>query len=408
MQGAGVSARKQTMPETISQSLPVTQLAIDGGAPVSSAFIPVVSARLGEEEIAAVTAVMRSGQLRAGAKCLEFERRFAEASDAAFALSCGNGTIALQLAYEVLFDRGDEVLCPAWTYFATIGMVIARGAKPVFCEVDPETFNLNATDAATRITPRTRAIVATHLYGNPADIEAIDHLAARNGLKVIYDAAQAHMARFGGKGIGAYGDATTYSFYPTKNMTTGEGGMVTVNDASLASQLNILRDQGQSPTERYLHVDVGYNYRLNDIAAAIGLSQFAKLPGRTARRQRNAELLTELLSGVAEVKAPRSSPGAEHVYHQYTVRLDLSRLKCTRDQFAAALKAEGIGSAVHYPRAATQQPAIAKHCGQVGAYPISESLALEVLCLPIHHELTDEMIRLIGEAVAKVAAAYRR
>lgn len=389
-------------------SVGASRLALEGGTPVSSTVIPVVSARLQEDEIAAAVAVLRSGQLRAGAKCVEFEQRFASASDASHALTCGNGTIALQLAYEVTLEPGDEVLCPAWTYFATVAMIIARGATPIFCEVDPHTFNLDAADAARRVTPRTRAIAATHLYGNPADIAAISALAAGHGLRVVYDAAQAHLARYQDRGIGAYGDAVTYSFYPTKNMTTGEGGMVTVNDDALAARLAILRDQGQSPSERYVHIGIGYNYRLNDIAAAIGLAQFDKLPQRTARRQQNARTLNSLLSAVPEVSCPYPTPGAESVYHQYTIRLDVDRLRCTRDDFARALSAEGVGSAVHYPRAVTQQPAIRERFPALAPLPVSERLGREVLCLPVHQDLTQDQLARIAEAVAKVCAAYRR
>lgn len=395
------SARRQP----VSIASPATRLAVDGGTPVSPEMIPVVSARLGEEEIGAAVEVLRSGQLRQGRKCAEFESEFAAATGADFALTTCNGTTALQLAYEPIIGPGDEVLCPAFGFIATASMILARGAAPVFCDVHASTFNIDPADAARRITPRTTAVVATHLYGNPADIHAVEELADRHGLSVIYDAAQSHLATYQGRGIGAFGHAVTYSFYPTKNMTTGEGGMVTTNDGELAQRIALLRDHGMELGRRYHHVALGYNYRLTDVAAAIGLAQLRRLPERTARRRANAARLTELLAQCAAVVTPVATEGAGHVYHQYTIRLHLGRLRCSRDEFARLLAAENVGSATHYPRAITEQPIIAERVPAKEPMPVSEQLAREVLCLPVHHDLTEIQIERIAEAVAKVASA---
>ncbi len=384
------------------------RLAAEGGTPVSAEMIPVVSARLAEDEINAAIEVLRSGQLRQGKKCAQFESEFAAATGAQFALTTCNGTTALQLAYEPIIGPGDDVLCPAYGFIATASMIIARGARPVFCDVDPRTFNIDAADAEQRLTPRTTAIVATHLYGNPADIDAVDDLADRRGLSVVYDAAQSHLATYRGQGIGAFGHATTYSFYPTKNMTTGEGGMITTNDEELAARLALLRDHGMTPGKRYHHVALGYNYRLTDIAAAIGLAQLEKLPQRTARRQANGARLTELLSDVPAVLTPVPTEGAGHVYHQYTIRLCLDQLRCDRDEFARLLGLEGVGSVTHYPKAISDQPIITELVPEREPMPISEMLAREVLCLPVHHDLTDAQIERIAQAVAKVAAGKQR
>ncbi len=394
-----------TKHQPVSVAAPSARLAAEGGSPVAPEMISVVSARLGEEEISAAVEVLRSGQLRQGRKCAEFERAFAAASGAEFALTTCNGTTALQLAYEPIIGPGDDVLCPAFGFIATASMILARGARPVFCDVDERTFNIDAADAERRLTARTTAVVATHLYGNPADIDAVEGLADRCGLSVIYDAAQSHLATYQGRGIGAFGHAVTYSFYPTKNMTTGEGGMITTNDGELAQRLALLRDHGMEPGRRYHHVALGYNYRLTDVAAAIGLAQLRLLPERTAKRRGNAERLSSLLAECPSVITPVPTEGAGHVYHQYTIRLRLESLRCDRDEFVQLLAAEHVGSATHYPRAISDQPIITELVADRAPMPVSEQLAREVLCLPVHHDLTDEQVQRIAEAVVKVAAA---
>lgn len=379
-------------------------LAIRGGAPVRSAPVPLISAALAPEDIDAATAVLKSGMLRQGARCAEFEKSFAAATDAAHALTCANGTCALQLAYEPLFNPGDEVLVPAWTYIATVSMVVARGATPVFCDALPDTFCIDVADAAKRITPRTRAIAATHLYGNVVDIDAVQALAKAHNLKVIYDAAQSHLATWKGKGIGAHGDAVTYSFYATKNISTGEGGMVTVNDDALAKQIGFLRSHGE--TGKYLHEQVGYNYRMTDVEGAIGLSQLRRAPELTRRRRHNARFLDDAIATIEGLHAPRVTPGAEHAYHLYTIRMDLDRFASSRDEFTAALNAEGVQTAVHYPRSLPRQPAFAKFAARHP--PVADALAHQVFCVPIHPNLTDRDLADIAEALRKVAAALAR
>jgi len=223
---------------------------------------------LSEADIAAAMVVLKSGMLRAWKKCEELEQRMGQMSGAKHAMTCSNGTCALQLAYEPLFERGDEVLVPAWSYIATASMLVARGCVPVFVDALPETGQIDMADAARKLTPRTRGIAATHMYGCPVDIDAVQSLAAKHNLKVVYDAAQAHLSTYKGKGIGEFGDCVTYSFYATKNLPTGEGGLITCNNDQLARQIKLLRSHGE--TDKYLHEQVGYNYRLNDIAGALG------------------------------------------------------------------------------------------------------------------------------------------
>jgi perosamine synthetase len=378
-------------------------LAVKGGTPVSSTPVPFMSVGLTEADIQAAIVVLRSGMLRAAKKCEELEQRFAAQTGAKHGMTCANGTCALQLAYEPLFKPGDDVLVPAWSYIATVSMVVARGANPIFVDANPDTFQIDPADAARRITPKTTAIAATHLYGCPVDIGAVQVLAAEHGLKVIYDAAQSHLATYEGKGIGAYGDAVTYSFYATKNLATGEGGMVTCNDDALARQIKLLRSHGE--TDKYIHEQVGYNYRMNDITGAIGCSRLDRLEGETTKRQDAAARFDEILARIDGIAAPVTTPGATSVYHLYVCRMDLSKFRCTRDEFCAALKAEGVPTAVHYPRSLTRQPAFSRFVKDHP--PIADRLSSEVFALPMHHALTEEHFRVIGEALAKVASAMR-
>jgi len=377
-------------------------LAINGGAPVSERPVSVISVALDEDDINAAVEVLRSGMLAQGKRVAEFEERFAAMTGARHAIACANGTCALQLAYEPLFEPGDEVLVPAWGYVATASMIVARGGVPVFCEACPVTYNINPADAARRITERTTAIAATHLYGNPVDINAIEGLAVEHGLHVIYDAAQAHLATYNGSGLGAYGDAVTYSFYPTKNMTTGEGGMVTTNDDELAKKIRMLRSHGES--QKYVHDIVGYNYRMTDLEGAIGDSQLRRLPGLTERRRDNARALDAMLAEIDGLHAPTVTEAGVHAYHLYAVRMDQDVLSCTRDELCAALKAEGIMTAIHYPRPLTRQPLFAAHKTDL---PVSDRLAETLFCIPIHPNLSEQDLQSIGEALKKVADAYR-
>lgn len=396
--GALAGSRK-----TVIIEAPAEPLALTGGKPTLTPAAPFMSTGLSEADIAAATAVLRSGMLRQAAKCAELERRFGQKTGARHAMTCSNGTCALQLAYEPLLRPGDEVLVPAWSYIATVSMVVARGCRPIFVDADPRTYQIDVADAARKLTRRTTAIAATHLYGCPVDIEGVQNLASSHGLKVIYDAAQAHLATYNGRGLGEFGDAVTYSFYATKNLATGEGGMVTCNDDSLARRIALLRSHGES--DKYLHDSIGYNYRMNDITAAIGCSRLDRLEEQTQRRREVAAIYDAAIADIDGVIAPAATAGAAPVYHLYVARLELDRFTCTRDEFCAALKAEGVPTAIHYPRSLTRQPAFASFVSDHP--PTADRLAQEVFALPIHHDLSDEQAGLVGEALRKVARAYR-
>jgi perosamine synthetase len=392
------SVRPSTLPHK-------PELAINGGTPVSKTAVPFMHTALQEADINAAIGVLKSGMLRAATKCDEFEKRFAAMTGAKHMMTCANGTCALQLAYEPLFQRGDDVLVPAWTYIATVSMVVARGGNPIFVDALPDTMQIDMADAAKKITPKTTAIAATHLYGCPVDIEAVQALAQKKNLKVIYDAAQAHLSTYKGKGIGAYGDSVTYSFYATKNLGTGEGGALSCNDDGLARQIKLLRSHGE--TDKYLHGQIGYNYRMNDITGSIGLSKLDRLEAETNKRRAAAKQYDAIIAKIPGLLAPKTTPGAEPVYHLYVVRMDTTKFLCTRDQFCDALKAEGVPTAVHYPRSLTRQPAFASISDKQGHPPVAEALSKQVFALPMHHMLSDEHVKTIGDAMAKVANAYR-
>ncbi|NUQ54203.1 MAG: DegT/DnrJ/EryC1/StrS family aminotransferase [Phycisphaerales bacterium] len=381
----------------------VSSLAVAGGTPVSKTSVPFMSTGLAQADIDQALAVLKSGMLRAAKKCEELEQRFGQMSSAKHMMTCANGTCALQLAYEPLFQPGDEVLVPAWSYIATVSMIVARGCVPVFVDANPDTFQIDVVDAARKITPKTRGIAATHLYGCPVDIDAVQALASKHNLKVVYDAAQSHLATWKGKGIGAFGDAVTYSFYATKNLGTGEGGSISCNDDTLARKIKLLRSHGE--TDKYLHESVGYNYRMNDITGAIGCSKLDRLPAQTKQRQANAARYDQIISKIPGLTAPKTTPGGEAVFHLYVIKMDTSKFSCTRDEFCKALGAEGVPTAVHYPRPLPKQPALSKWDKQ--DCPVSDKLSTQVIALPMHHDLSDEHFRILEAALTKVAGAYR-
>lgn len=381
----------------------LSTLAITGHEPVSKTPVPFMSLGLTGQDIDAANEVLRSGMLRQAKKCAEFEERFGKMSDAKHALTCANGTCALQLAYGALLEPGDEVIVPAWTYIATASMLAAAGCKIVFCDAREDTFQIDVADAANRITPKTKAIACTHLYGMPVDIDGVLALANKHNLRVIFDAAQAHLARYKDKGLGAYGDATTFSFYATKNLGTGEGGMVMTNDDTTARTMGLLRSHGE--TDKYLHEMVGFNYRMNDITAAIGCSKLDTLQEQTNDRQQAAKRYDELLAQIDGLDAPTHTPGAEPSWHLYTVKFDPRKFTCTRDEFIKALAAEGVPNAVHYPKPLTHQPAFKKFVTEHP--PVSSMLSERVFCIPMHHALTEDHFRIVRDAMTKVADAYR-
>jgi len=372
------------------------------GGPIRT--VPIVRVQLGDEEIHSVVQVLRSGQLRAGRVVEEFEARFARAVGAGYAIAVNSGTAALQLAYQLFLKPGDEIIVPDFTFVATASMALAIGARPVLADVDPESWTLDPASVEKRITRCTRAIAPVHLYGNPANARALMRIARRHRLRIIWDAAQAHGAVSGGRDVGSLPDVVCYSFYPTKNLTTGEGGMLTTTHKALAARLRLARSHGEA--KRYFHTLLGYNFRLTDIAAAIGVAQLRKLPAFLRARRRNAAILSRGLGGIPGLELPRVSRGDGHAFCLYTVRVNPRILGITRDNLQKALASQGIESSTHYPRPLHQQPLL-RHLGTDRDFPVSTMLAKSVLSLPVHPELDDDDLRRVIRAVRQAVRARR-
>lgn len=278
-------------------------------------------------------------------------------------------------------------------------MVVAAGCKPVLADVDPETCTLTPQEVERRITPRTKALVPVHLFGGPADIPGLTQVARRHGLKIIWDAAQAHGAQFRGHDVGSFPDVACYSFYPTKNMTTGEGGMITTSSRKLAEKLRLLSSHGE--VGRYRHILFGYNFRLTDIAAAIGRAQLRKLRDALRRRRANARILTQGLQGLPGIQTPQAGCGVNHAFSLYTIILNPKSLGMSRDQFQRALLRRGIETAVHYPLPLHRQP-IFRGLGNDRDFPVSACLAKNVVSLPVHPALTRRDLRGITRAIQEI------
>ncbi|MGV1003187.1 MAG: DegT/DnrJ/EryC1/StrS family aminotransferase [Candidatus Nanopelagicales bacterium] len=356
-------------------------------------MIPAAKPLIGADERAAVDAVLASGGLAQGPQVAAFESEFAGVVGGRECVAVNSGTSALHMALLALgIGAGDEVIVPSFTFAATANAVALAGATPVFADIEADSFCLAPAAIAAAITPRTKAVMPVHLYGHPAAMELICALANRNGLFIVEDAAQAHAAALNGTPVGAFGDAACFSFYPTKNMTSGEGGMVATPHAAIARMVRLLRNQGMEA--RYRNEVVGFNTRMTDIHAAIGRVQLGKLAGWTAARQSNAAFLSENLRGVV---VPPVAAGATHVYHQYTIRIPGH----DQEAFGKALAERGVGSGVYYPIPVHALPSF----GLVLDLPETARAAAEVISLPVHPALSQADLETIVGAVNEVAGA---
>ena len=352
-------------------------------------MIPIAKPVIGDGEKAAVLRVLDSGVLAQGPVVEAFEREFAERMGAPHAVAVGSGTAALLvalLAHGV--GEGDEVVTTPFSFIASANAVLFAGARPRFVDVRDDDFNIDPALIERAITQRTKVIIPVHLYGNPCRMDQIETTARRHGLTIIEDCGQAHGASVEGRPVGSWGTAC-YSFYPTKNMTTGEGGMVTTDDADIAERARMLRNHGQS--ERYLHERIGFNWRMTDLAAAIGLGQLDRLDDANACRRANARRLNEGCEGVVK---PVERESDHHVYHQYTVRAPGHR-----DQLLSHLRERGVGAVVYYPVPIHRQP-VYRRLGYRDALPVAERLSTEVLSLPVHPSLTEAELDTIAAATS--------
>ena len=381
------------------------RLAIKGGKPAAEEMIPIARPVFSEKTIEDVSKVLRSGYIRQGPKTKEFEERFRERVGAEYAYAVNSGTAALHVAYLSTLKPGDEVIVPAFTFFATVSTVIYSNGRPVFVDIDPETFLIDPEDVKEKMTNRTRAIAPVHLFGNAADMDALNDLAEDHDLAIVNDSAQAHGTEINGKDIGSFDTLNCYSFYPSKSMTTGEGGIVTTNDEKLYELGCLIRSHGDDA--RYHHVVLGLNYRMTDIAAAIGLNQLQDLDHYLERRRHSGSILREGIGKIDGLHPQKIGKGVNHSYSYFSLVMDPERFRCSRDEFIDALRAENIGCAVHYPIPLTKQPAITKLM-KPEACPVSEETSERIFSLPMHPYLSDKNLNEIREGVEKVAAHFHR
>jgi dTDP-4-amino-4,6-dideoxygalactose transaminase len=362
-----------------------------------SEFIPPAKPIIGDEEREAVDRVLRSGIVAQGSEVAAFEQEFAEHFvPGRPAVAVNSGTAGLHLGLlAVGVAAGDEVIVPSFTFAATGNSVALTGATPVFVDIEPDTFSLDPEAVAAAITPKTKGILPVHLYGHPARMRELEALAADRGVALYEDAAQAHGASLDGRPVGSFGEFAMFSLYPTKNMTSGEGGMVTTATAEIARQVKLLRNQGME--RQYENEVIGFNARMTDIHAAIGRVQLGKVDAWTKTRQANAAFLDANLRGVV---IPPVAEGAVHVYHQYTVRVTEDR-----DGFVKALKDEhNVGAGVYYPIPNHRLPSLAPYAPGL-ELPETERAAREVVSLPVHPSLSQDDLERIVTAVNAVAGA---
>jgi dTDP-4-amino-4,6-dideoxygalactose transaminase len=344
-------------------------------------MIPVARPDIGPEEIAAVTDVLESGMLAAGRRVAELEERWADYIGTRHAIAVSNGTTALMSVFAGLnLGPGDEVITVGHTFNATVSSILSTGATPVFVDIEPDTWLIDAAQIEDAVTARTRAICPVHLFGLPADLNPIVAIADRHGLAVVEDACQAHGAEYDGRRAGSFGHGV-FSLYGTKNMTTGEGGLITTDDDRLADWIRMYRNQGMS--ERYHHPILGYNFRLTDIAAAIGLAQLAKLDRNTERRRAIAGRYDAAFADLP-VRTPVIPSGRTHVFHQYTIEVEGDR-----DGIATDLATAGIATAVYYPVPVNRQPYILDRGFGGAVLPVTDRASQRTLSLPMFPGLTD-------------------
>jgi perosamine synthetase len=349
-------------------------------------MISIASPSIGNEEISAVTEVLKSKHLAQGKYVDSFEKEFSKYVGVNHSVMTSNGTTALFTALNSLgLKPDDEVITTPFSFIASANSILYAGAKPVFADINPDTYNLNPESIKEKITPRTKAVLCVDLFGQTCDMDAIQQICADKNLLLIEDASQAHGAEYKSKKAGSFGDVACFSFYATKNITCGEGGAITTNDAALAEKCRKLINHGQA--SKYNHDSLGYNFRLTDMQAAIGCEQLKKLDSLNAKRISNAAVLSY---GIKHFKTPTAIPGYKHVFHQYVI-------ECSqRDKLQNYLLSEGIQTAVHYPSTIPAQP-FYKKMGYAQKCPVAEEKAKQVLSIPVHPSLTKEEINFVTE-----------
>ncbi|MCL2116180.1 MAG: DegT/DnrJ/EryC1/StrS family aminotransferase [Methanobrevibacter sp.] len=367
---------------------------------MSKIKIPIANPIIGDEEIEEVVKVLKSGFIAQGPKVAEFEKKFAKFVDAEYGVATSSGTTALHTALiSCGIGKGDEVITTPFSFAATGNSILYTGARPIFVDIDFDTFNIDPHNIEEAITDKTKAIMPVQLYGQVADMDKISKIAKKHDLFVIEDAAQAHGAIYKDKKVGSLGNMACFSFYPTKNMTTSEGGMITTDNKELAEKAKMIRAHGES--KRYKHAILGYNFRMTDIAAAIGLAQLKKIDKLNDKRIANANYLTENLKSVKGIATPKQLNNTKHVYHQYTIKITHG----DRDDWVKLLNENGIGTGIHYPIPIYKQELYIE-LGYDDHLKNTENAASSVISLPVHPSLAKEDLKSIVKVLKEISHKY--
>lgn len=368
-------------------------------------LIPINAPQIGEEEIEAVVKVLKSGilthSLGAGPVVTKFEKEFANFANTKHAIAVNTGTAALHVAVLAANVKpGEEVILPSFTFVATAEAVVIAGAKPVFVDIDPKTYNILPKKIEEAITRKTKAVIPVDLYGLPADLQPIKEIAEKHGLIVIEDAAQAHGATYKEKPAGFFADVACWSLYASKNMTTGEGGVITTSNDEMADEMRLIRSHGEKA--KYASFMLGHNYRMTEIQAAIGCVQLKKLPAFLSKRRSNARRLTEILKKTEKLQLPEEPKNFGHSWYLYTVRLK-DATERERDRIVEELKKEGIGAEVYYVNPVHLMPYYRNVFGKFGL-PETEEAAKQIMSLPVHPSVKEEQIDYIGQTLLHLLA----
>ncbi len=382
-------------------------------------FLPFAQPDIGQEEIDEVVDTLRSGWLTAGPKVAAFEEAFRHVTGASHAVALSSCTAGLHLALLAAgIGPGDEVITTPLTFAATVNVILHVGARPVLADVRDDDYNIDPNEVERRTTPRTKALLPVHYGGQPCRMDELLALARERGLRVVEDAAHALGARYRGRPIGALSDAAVFSFYPIKNITTGQGGMLTTDDGELAQQVRLLSLHGLSRgawdrysekgSAEYQVLAPGFNYAMTDIQAAIGIHQIARLEAFQARRRHLAGEYDRLLADLPEVIRPPVRDDVVHAWHLYPIRLDLERLCISREEFIAELRRRGIGTSVHfipihfhpyYRQTLDLRP---------GDYPVAEAIFAGLVSLPLYPRMQDADVARVAAAIHEIVEAARR